>query len=244
MFEDSLVESQGTLASSQRSTRRALMLVSITFQCSLVAAFLAIPLLHPERLPFHLEAPRVLPILRRTPPPVVKITESHATSTASASLPDPGRTLMTPRLFPTTILLGSDPQVPPIADFGTSMEGPGVPAALGGGTSSHIAVVAAKPVSNRPVRVSAGVSNGLLIQPIRPVYPAIAKAAHMEGTVVIEAVISKSGQIESAHVLTGPAMLQQAAIDAVRAARYSPYKLNGDPTEVLTTITINFRLGS
>ena len=244
MFEDSLVESQGTLASSQRSTRRALVLVSITFQCSLVAAFLAIPLLHPERLPFHIQAPRVLPILRRTPPPIVRVTETHATSSASASLPDPGRALTTPRLFPTTIVLGPDPQDAPIAKFGTGMEGPGVPAALGEGSGTRIAVVAAKPASNRPVRVSAGVSAGLLIQPIRPIYPGIAKAAHMEGTVVIEAVISKSGQIESAHVLSGPAMLQQAAIDAVRTARYSPYKLNGDPTEVLTTITINFRLGS
>ena len=112
------------------------------------------------------------------------------------------------------------------------------------GNDHGITVVAAKPAPTKPVRVSAGVSAGLLVQPIRPVYPGIAKAAHMEGAVVIEAIISKSGQIESAHVISGPAMLQSAALEAVRAARYSPYRLNGEATDVETTITINFRLGS
>jgi protein TonB len=83
----------------------------------------------------------------------------------------------------------------------------------------------------------------MLIEPIRPVYPAIAKAAHIEGTVVVEAIISSTGSIESLHVLGGPPMLQRAAIDAIQAARYQPYRLNGAPTSVQTTITVNFRMG-
>jgi periplasmic protein TonB len=83
----------------------------------------------------------------------------------------------------------------------------------------------------------------MLIAPIRPVYPAIAKAGHVEGTVVVEAIISRAGTIESLHVISGPMMLQSAAIDAIRAARYRPYRLNGEPTEVQTTITVNFRMG-
>ena len=67
--------------------------------------------------------------------------------------------------------------------------------------------------------------------------------AHTEGSVVVEAIISKTGAIVSAHVLSGPAMLRQAALDAVAGARYAPYKLNGEPVDVETTITINFRLG-
>jgi len=201
------MESQGTLATQgQRSTRRALLLVSITFQCSLAALFLAIPLLHPERLPFRIDTPRIVPMLRRTPPPIPKLEAAHTAASSSPSLPSSGRTMTAPPVIPT--------------------------------------VVAAKPAPTKPVRVSAGVSAGLLVQPIRPVYPGIAKAAHMEGAVVIEAIISKSGQIESAHVISGPAMLQSAALEAVRAARYSPYRLNGEATEVETTITINFRLGS
>jgi protein TonB len=92
------------------------------------------------------------------------------------------------------------------------------------------------------LHVSRGVSEGMLLAPIRPVYPVIAKAAHVEGTVVVEAVISRAGTIESLHVVSGPQMLQNAALDAIRAARYLPYRLNGEPTEVQTTITVNFRI--
>jgi protein TonB len=60
--------------------------------------------------------------------------------------------------------------------------------------------------------------------------------------VVVSAVISRTGRIESLRVLSGPAMLQTAAMEAIRAARYQPYRLNGEPTEVETTITVNFRL--
>jgi protein TonB len=83
----------------------------------------------------------------------------------------------------------------------------------------------------------------MLLAPIQPVYPAIAKVTRTEGTVVMEAVISKAGRIESLHAVSGPEMLRRAALDAVSAARYKPYLLNGEPTEVQTTITVNFRLG-
>jgi protein TonB len=94
-----------------------------------------------------------------------------------------------------------------------------------------------------PARVSSGVSEGMLLTPIQPVYPAIAKAAGVQGTVVLEATISTVGRIESLQVVSGPPMLRWAAQDAVRVARYRPYKLNGQPTEVQTTITVVFRLG-
>jgi protein TonB len=83
----------------------------------------------------------------------------------------------------------------------------------------------------------------LLLAPIRPVYPAIARAARVEGTVVVEAVISRAGRIESLRVVSGPAMLQGAAMDAIREARYRPYRLNGEAVDVQTTITVNFRMG-
>ncbi len=79
--------------------------------------------------------------------------------------------------------------------------------------------------------------------PIRPVYPAIARAAGVQGTVVVTALISRAGMIESLRVVSGPPMLQNAAVEAIRAARYQPYRLNGEPTEVETTITVNFRMG-
>jgi protein TonB len=111
------------------------------------------------------------------------------------------------------------------------------------GTGDHpgpnIAVIPAKPAL---LRISTGVSTGLLLSPIKPVYPPMAIATRTQGTVIVEAIISKSGAIEAAHATSGPQLLREAAIDAIRNARYSPYLLNGTPTEVQTTITVTFRL--
>jgi protein TonB len=106
-------------------------------------------------------------------------------------------------------------------------------------------VVVARPEKTAgPLNVSGGVTAGMLLTPIQPVYPAIAKAAGIHGAVVMEAVISKTGRIESLHVVSGPDMLRRAALDAVQMARYRPYLLSGQPTEVQTTITVVFQLGS
>jgi protein TonB len=72
----------------------------------------------------------------------------------------------------------------------------------------------------------------------------MAKAARVQGEVVIDAIISKAGRIESLKVLSGPQMLRQAALDAVEQARYQPYRLNGEPVEVQTEVRVVFRLGS
>jgi protein TonB len=122
----------------------------------------------------------------------------------------------------------------------------GILAALstGFGTHSTRISVTSPRTATGPLHISTGVSAGMLLAPIQPVYPAIARAAGVQGTVVVSAVISRTGAIESLHVISGPPMLQSAAIEAIRAARYQPYRLNGDPTEVETTITVNFRIGA
>jgi protein TonB len=83
----------------------------------------------------------------------------------------------------------------------------------------------------------------MLLQKTQPVYPPIAKAARVSGTVVLQATISKTGAIENLRVVSGPAMLQQAALDAVRSWRYRPYLLNNEPVEVETTVNVIFTLG-
>jgi protein TonB len=100
----------------------------------------------------------------------------------------------------------------------------------------------ARPTRVGPLRISE-MSPGMLLTPIQPVYPVIARTAGVQGTVVLEATISAAGRIESLQVVSGPPMLRGAARDAVEVARYRPYKLNGQPTEVQTTITVVFRLG-
>ena len=86
------------------------------------------------------------------------------------------------------------------------------------------------------------VVEGMLIQKTLPVYPAIARASGTQGTVVLQATISRNGTIENLRVVSGPAMLQQAAMDAVKEWRYRPYLLSGEPVEVETTVNVVFKL--
>ena len=94
-----------------------------------------------------------------------------------------------------------------------------------------------------PIGVSSGVAQGMLIQKTAPIYPEIAKQARVSGTVVLQAVISKTGAVKNLRVLSGPAMLRQAALDAVKTWRYKPYRLNNQPVDLQTTINIEFSLG-
>jgi periplasmic protein TonB len=203
-----------------------------------------LPLLHPERPPMHIEPPRVFtPML---PKPVIHVqpvatSSSPASPVAPATAPQQGRSLSftNNHSYP-----AADDPAPPLAPIGIGMrEGASLPAALTAvGNSAN---VSAAPVhSNARLSISNGVAAGMLLAPIRPVYPAIARAAHVEGTVVVEAIISRAGTIESLNVVSGPEMLRRAAIDAIQAVHYRPYRLNSEPIDVQTTITVNFRLGS
>lgn len=92
------------------------------------------------------------------------------------------------------------------------------------------------------VRVSQGVSQGLLVRQVKPVYPREAREAGIQGSVIIQAVIGKDGMLLETKVISGPKELQQAAVGAVQQWRYKPYYLNGKPVEVETQITVNFQL--
>jgi protein TonB len=95
----------------------------------------------------------------------------------------------------------------------------------------------------KKINISSGVAAGMLLQKTQPTYPPIAKAARVQGTVVLQAKISKTGSIEDLRVVSGPAMLQQSALDAVKSWRYRPYLLNNEPVEVETTVNVIFTLG-
>jgi protein TonB len=104
-----------------------------------------------------------------------------------------------------------------------------------------IPVVRAGP--SHPLRVSGSVVEGLLLYKPTPRYSSIAVATRTEGTVVLAATISKAGTIENLRVISGPAILQRSALDAVKTWRYSPYLLDGQPVEVETTVNVIFSLG-
>jgi protein TonB len=244
MFEGSLVESQVHVANP---SARWTAIGSMTVQCAMVGLLIAVPLLRPEALPMLRDAPRlIVPLAPKQPPPPVRVEPSAPSAATSFSAPAPSAAPMAePRIDFTRLTTGPDDP----AQFTATMlnMGPsGLPGALVGGsdTGSPRISVASATKSGKPLTVSSGVTAGMLIAPIQPLYPRIAVAAGIQGTVVMEALISKAGRIESLRVVSGPLMLQTAAVDAVRGAHYRPYLLNGEPTEVQTTISVNFVLGS
>jgi len=103
-------------------------------------------------------------------------------------------------------------------------------------------VAGSGPVPKR-VNITSGAAVGLLVSKVSPRYPIDAKRTHTQGTVVLDAVIGTDGTIKELNVVSGPDLLQQAAVDAVKQWRYRPYLLNGAPVEVRTTINIIFTLG-
>jgi len=98
-----------------------------------------------------------------------------------------------------------------------------------------------KPVL-QTLNISQGVSQGLLIKKVQPVYPVNALRMHVEGAVELQATIGKSGNIVTVKALTGDSVLARAAKEAVLQWKYKPYLLNGEPVEIQTQITVNFKL--
>lgn len=98
------------------------------------------------------------------------------------------------------------------------------------------------PPSNRLVNVSSGVMAANLLSGPKPSYPTLASLTHTQGNVVMQAVISKSGTVEELHVIKGHRLLRGAAKNAVRNWRYRPYRIDGVPVDVATTVSVDFSL--
>ncbi len=94
------------------------------------------------------------------------------------------------------------------------------------------------------VRVSPGVTKGLLIHRVEPSYPPLAQQARIHGDVVLTAIIDKEGNVQQLQLVSGHPLLAPAAIEAVKQWRYKPFLLNGQPLEVETTVTVSFRVHS
>ena len=100
-----------------------------------------------------------------------------------------------------------------------------------------------QPVRRDPVRVGGQISQPALLRRVEPVYPAVAVHAHIEGTVILEAIVDRAGVVESVKVLrSAGGLLDKAAIDAVEQWQYSPVLLNGKPERFVLTVVLSFNL--
>jgi protein TonB len=93
-----------------------------------------------------------------------------------------------------------------------------------------------------PVRLHAGIQTPRKTIDVAPKYPSLARASHVEGIVILEVIIDEGGQVTSTRVLKSVALLDQAAVDAVRQWKFVPARLNGEPIPIVMTVTVSFTL--
>jgi protein TonB len=155
--------------------------------------------------------------------------------------------LKAPTKIPQKIAMIKEEEAPP-PSVGGGVVGAvgGVPGGQMGGVIGGIInstpVAVPKVATPQRVRVSQGVTEGLLVHKVTPTYPPLARQARIQGSVVLAALIGKDGSIQNLKVVSGHPMLTSSALDAVRQWKYKPYFLNGEPVEVDTQITVNFTL--
>ncbi len=241
MFETALLESSsGTVRQSSIWSKG----VSFAIEAFLLGMAVLAPLLYTEALPKHVLGIVELP----APPPPVPAPSSPSAAAHSTTRSELNNgQIMLPSTIPQRIKEVYDEpdgdSNPPGRVIGV------VGAAPNGNPNGSIASLLdaippsmPKSVTPHAVRVSSGVAQGLLVHQVRPQYPALARSARIQGSVVLQATIGKDGAIQNLHLVSGHPLLTQAAMEAVRQWRYRPYLLNNEPVEVDTTIQVNFIL--
>ena len=240
MFSDNLLDS----AWENRSRRGWTTLASFALQTLGIIIVLMLPLIYSEGIPkLHL----VLASAPIGPPPgPPPVPQHHATS-----MPLHSNLFHGIVVAPPTIPLGVTHVVDDSSPQDTAPCTICVPGGVGpisganplyGSAGTGTPVVPPPPApAIHPPRIS-HMMEGNLIYKVQPIYPPLARVAHIQGAVMLRAVISRRGTIENLQVISGHPMLVRAAMDAVLQWRYRPYVLNGDPVEVETQVTVNFSL--
>lgn len=243
MFEDSLIESGGRLKTQRGMTTT----ISFFIQVGIIIVFVLVPLIFTEALPkTQLMTFLVAPPPPPPPPPPaaapVKVVKQIQTDIVNGEL-------RTPTKIPQKVQMIKEDEAPPPVMASSGVVG-GVPGGVPGGQMGGVigGIISSTPMAvpkvatPQRVRVSQGVSTGLLVRKVNPNYPPLARQARIQGQVILQAEISKTGDIQNLRLISGHPMLAPAAIEAVKQWKYKPYLLNGEPVEVETTVQVNFTL--
>jgi periplasmic protein TonB len=243
MFEDSLIESGGRLKTKRGRTSA----VAFLLEAMIVGVMVLIPLIFTEALPKSVQLGFLVAPPPPPPPPppaaapvrVVKVIQTDIIN---------GQ-LRTPTKIPQKVQMIKEDEAPPPV-MSTGVVG-GVPGGVPGGSMNGVlgsvlsatnSLPAPKIATPQRIRVSSGVVSGLLLRKVQPTYPPLARQARIQGTVILQAEISKEGNITNLQLISGHPMLAPAAIEAVKQWKYKPYLLNGEPVEVETQVMVNFTL--
>lgn len=245
MFERALLDHTIESSWNARSRRGLTALTSFGLQALAVAVLLILPLLRPQGLPLFRQ-------LSTTVNLGIPLGEPSASRTRAGGNPaapsDPTKIfLRQPQPVQGHLETGNDDAPPQIGSGG-----PDIPGAVAGtegqdgifrsiGTGIPLVIPAVPAPVVHSVRLS-HMSEGDLVRKVLPTYPPLARSARIQGTVILQATISKLGTIDNLRLVSGHPMLVPAAIEAVRQWRYRPYILNNEAVEIETQITVNFSL--
>jgi len=209
--------------------RTATLMMSIFAHVIATCALIIAPLYATDTLPEPRSATefiRVIPLATPTPPPVkLDRTPRVIANTDAAPIEAPDG-------------IRAEEPVEPVND---ALEISG--AIVFGSSDVPIAELLPPPSSPpQPVRVGGEIRPPQRVTDVTPIYPQIARAARVEGIVILEAVIAEDGAVRDVRVLRSLPLLDAAAIDAVRQWRFTPTLLNGQPVPVVMTVTVAFKL--
>lgn len=238
MFEDSLMESGHRIKTKQGMT----MSLSFIVQAVLIGFLILLPLIITEGLPARMLMAAIVAPPPPPPPPPPPAPTPHVVQRVSEIV---NGELRTPSKIPKKIEMIKEEEAPPPSTGVMGGVVGGVPGGSAGGVIGGLISSTAPPpkvAAPQKLRISSGVAEGNLVNKVEPQYPQMAKVAHVQGDVVLQALISKNGAIENLRAVSGHPILIQAAMEAVKQWRYKPYLLNGEPVEVETTITVKFHM--
>jgi len=217
------------------------VLVSLVGQLALIGVALVIPLLYTLEIPIADLTNRIL-LVAPTPPPPPAPEPRQRTAAPAPKPPTRFETqLKAPREIPEEIAIVNDVEnSATIPGKGLGGLTGGVPGGIPGGVLSLVGHGSMSVLPPVPIRVGGNVQAARLTNRVLPVYPDEASEERLEGTVKLEATVTREGTIRELRVIEGHPLLAEAAMAAVRQWIYRPTLLNGSPVEVLTLVTISF----
>jgi periplasmic protein TonB len=234
MFDQLVVSS----AHGSKTNKPWTVAMSAIVQAVIVGILILIPLIYTEALPKGFMSTF---LVAPAPPPPPPPPAAPVKAIVRPRIVTPQR-MVAPTVIPKTVQMIKD-EAPDVGVEG----GVGVPGGVPGGVLGGIIGNSAPPPPPKPtqtrIRVGGNVQGAKLLHQVQPIYPQIAKTAHVSGTVLLHAIIAKDGSIQELQYVSGPPLLMRAAMDAVHEWRYQPTMLNGEPVEVDTTIQVVFTLG-
>jgi protein TonB len=252
-LSECLVDNDPAVRARALRLRSKALVLSIALEALILFALLLWPLISPAALPQDSLYTPLAPYYGggKYHNPGESRGSEHSGPTKFA--PNDSRPIWQPREVPRTPTDGNAEQEEDF-DCGLGEAGPNLPGATVGGpgvleipgaTGDRVIVPEpprAEPPHVQPIRRSGEVMAAMLVNRVEPKYPVFAIAARISGTVHLRAIIGKDGTVRELEVVDGNPLLAQAAKVAVQNWRYQPTRLNGEPVEVETYVTVNFIL--